>query len=133
VCWAQLEDELVFLAKIDLLQVLALGEIPEVQTATVLAAEQNLRNEAVLEGVGRTPFARPDRVVVEVPTGIVAEKLRSAVDFPAAERLEALVIYQKDPARRLPFGIAETAQACSRRRRRRWRKWTSDKGKDGVS
>ena len=68
---AQLEDELMLLAEIDLLQVLAPGEVPEVQTAAVFAAEQDFRNQPVLEGVGRAPLARHHRVVAEMPPGVV--------------------------------------------------------------
>jgi hypothetical protein len=64
---ARLEDELVLFAKIDLLQVPALGEVPEVRAAAIFAAEQDFRNEAVLEGVGRAPLAGYRGVVAEMP------------------------------------------------------------------
>src|SRR5262249_29658924 len=103
----QLEHELILLAEVDLLQMLAPGQIPEMQPATVLAAEQNLGNEAVLERVGRAPFAGDHRVVPQVPPGVVSELLRSPLDLPAAERLEAFVIHHEDAAGSLPFAVAE--------------------------
>ena len=84
----QLENQLVLFAEIDLLQVLALGEVPEVQAAAVFAAEQDLRHQSIFERVGRAPFARHHGVEAEVPPGVVGELLRAAIDFPAAERLE---------------------------------------------
>src|SRR5438128_8529714 len=42
-----------------------------------------------------------------MPPTFISDKLWSAVDLPAAERLEAFVVHQENPARRLPFGIAE--------------------------
>src|SRR5215831_15912235 len=103
----ELEHELVFFAEIDLLQVRALGEIPEMQASAVFAAEQNFRNEAVLERVGGAPFAGDHRVVAEVPPGVITELLRSAVDLPAAEGLETLVIHDEYAARRLAILVSE--------------------------
>src|SRR5271166_287832 len=95
------------LAQVDFLQMLAPGEVPEMQPPAVFAAEQHLGDEAVLECVGRAPFAGDHGVVAEMPPGVVAELLRSALDLPAAERLEALVIHDKDSARRLAVLVAE--------------------------
>ncbi len=104
---AQLEHELVLGAEIDLLEVLALGEVPEVQAPAVFGAEQDFRHEPVLECVGRAPFARHQGVVAEVPPDVVAQPLRPALHFPAAERLEALMIDHEDAARRLAVHAAE--------------------------
>ena len=104
---AQLEHELVLLAEVDLLQVLALGQVPEMQLAAVFAAEQDFRDEAVLERVGRAPFAGDHGVVAEMPPGVIGELLRPAIDLPAAERLEALVVHHEDAARRLAVLVAE--------------------------
>src|SRR5439155_15803488 len=87
--------------------VLALGEIPEMQAPAVFAAEQNLGNETVFERVGRAPLAGDHRVVAEMPPGIIAELLRSAVDLPAAERLETLLIHDEDAAGRLAIFVAQ--------------------------
>ena len=73
----------------------------------VFAAEQDLRNEPVLERVGRAPFAGDHGVVAEMPPGVVGELLRPAIDLPAAERLEALVIHHEHAARRLAVLVAE--------------------------
>src|SRR5262249_16013107 len=97
----ELEHELVFFAEIDLSQVPALGEIPEMQAPAVFTAEQNFRNEAVLEGVRRAPLAGNHGVVAEMPPRVITELLRSAVDLPTAKGLETLVIHDEDAAGRL--------------------------------
>src|SRR5262249_32820080 len=84
-----------------LLHVLAFVEIPEMQAAAVLAAEQHLRDQPVLERVGRAPLAGDHGVMAEMPPRIIGELLRSAIDFPAAEWLARLVIPDEDAARRL--------------------------------
>src|SRR5262245_64637778 len=101
-----LEHQLILLAEIDLLQVLALGQVPEVQAPAVFAAEQDLGNEAVFNGVGSPPFAGDHGVVAEMPPGVIGELLRPAIDLPAPERLEAFVVHDKDAARTLALGAA---------------------------
>jgi hypothetical protein len=103
----ELEDELVLLPEVDLLEMLALGEVPEVELSPVAGAEQDLGDESVLEGVRRAPLARDHRVVAEVPPGVVGEELRPTVDLPAAERLEAFVVHQEDAARPAAVRAAE--------------------------
>ena len=112
---AQLEDELILGAEVDLLHVLPLRQIPEVQPPAVLAAEQEIGNEAVLEHVGGAPFARDRDVVAEVPEHVVREILRSAIDFPAPEHVERLVIHHEDAARTLALGVAERADVHAAR------------------
>src|SRR5690606_16265671 len=55
------------------------------------------------------PLARHHHVPPEVPPEIVGEALRSAVDLPAAERLEGLVVEHENPARRVAVGVADRA------------------------
>ncbi len=116
-CRPQLEHELVLFTKIDLLQVLALVEIPrEVQSAAVFAAEQHLRIEPVLEHVGRARFARHHRVVTKkMPPEIVSELLRAAIHLPLTEHIEALGIEQEYAARRLAFGVSKRVRVNSLR------------------
>src|SRR5262249_46221281 len=103
----QLEHELMLFSEIDLLHVLALGEVPEMQAVAVFAAEQNFRDETVLERIGRAPFACHHGVVAEMPPTVIAELLRAALDLPSAERLEGFVVHQEDSARRLAFRISQ--------------------------
>src|SRR5215831_15209065 len=100
----QLEDELVLLAEIDLLHMLALGVVPEMQAVAVSATQQDFRNQAILERVGRAPLARHHRVVPEMPPGVIAKLLRPAIDLPTTERLEAFVVHHEHPSRALAFG-----------------------------
>src|SRR5262249_56947862 len=99
---------LMLLAEIDFLQMFALGEIPEVQPAPVFAAEQDFGNETVLEGVGRAPLARHHGVVAEMPPAVVGELLRAALDLPAAERLERLLVHHADAPPRLAVPVCPT-------------------------
>src|SRR5258708_26123414 len=85
---AQLEDKLVLSAKIDLLHVRAPGEIPEMQAVAISAAEQDFRNKAILECIGRAPFARHHRVVPEVPPTVITQLLRPAVHLPSSQPLQ---------------------------------------------
>src|SRR5262249_35835295 len=64
------------------------------------AAEQDLRHQSIFESVRRAPFAGDHGIEAEMPPRVVAKLLRAAIDFPAAERLEPLVIHGKDAARR---------------------------------
>ena len=106
---AQLEHQLVLVAEVDLLQVLALRHVPEMQPAAVLGAQDLLRDQPVLDHVGRAPLAGHHRVVAEVPPHVVGEVLRAAVDLPAAEHVEGLVVHHEDAARALALGVAERA------------------------
>jgi hypothetical protein len=102
---SELEHELVLRAEVDLLQMLAFVQVPEVQAASVSRGEKNLRDEPVLDRVRRSPLAGHQGVVTEVPPHIVGELLWTAFHLPAAENLECLVIDEK----------------TRRRERRHWR------------
>ncbi len=103
----QFEHELIFLAEVDLLNVLTLREVPEMQLASVLFAEQQIGYEAVFEGGGQAPFARDHGVVAEMPPAVVRELLRAAFHFPAAKWIEALRIEHHHAAGRVAFCVAE--------------------------
>ena len=103
----QLEHELVLVAEVDGLLVLALVQVPEMQPPAIFGAEQNFRDQAVLEGIGRSPLARDQRVVTEMPPGIICEMLRPAVDLPLAAHIERLVVHQEHAARSLALAVAQ--------------------------
>ena len=105
----QLEDQLVLGPEVDLLHVAAPRQVPEVETSAVLAAEQELRDQPVLEHVVRAPLARHGRVVAEVPAQVVPEMLGPAVDLPPAADVEGLVVHQEHAARTLALGVAQRA------------------------
>ena len=113
----QLEHHLVLGAEVDLLQVRALLEVPDVELVAVLVAEQQLADEAVLDHVRRAPLAGDDRVVVEVPPEVVGELLRAAVVLPGALDREVVVVEQEDAAGAVAVGVAERARRRSRRGR----------------
>ena len=68
------------------------------QLMAVLAAGQQVEVRPLLDHIGGAPFAGDRDVVAQMPPEVVTEKLRPAIDFPAAEHLKALVIEQKDSA-----------------------------------
>src|ERR1700685_2936777 len=72
------------------------AEVPDMQAVSVLATQQQLGIQAVLDHVRRAPFAGDRDVVSQMPGEIVAEILRAAVDFPPAQRLEGVVIQGED-------------------------------------
>ncbi len=92
----EFEHELVLVAEVDGLQVLAFLQIPEVQSPAVLGAEQHFGDQPVLDCVGRAPLAGDQRIVAEVPPGIIGEILRPAIHLPLPEHVEALVIHQEE-------------------------------------
>ena len=103
----QLEHHLVLGAEVDLLDVLALLEVPDVELVAVLVAQQQLGIEAVLDHVRRAPLGGDDRALVEVPPEVVGQLLRPAVLLPGALDREVLVVEQEDPAGAVAVGVAE--------------------------
>ena len=79
------------------------------QLVAVFPAEQQLGHDAVLDHVRRAPLAGDQRVVAEMPPEIVGEVLRAAVDLPAAEHIEALVVEHEDAAGSVAVRRAERA------------------------
>ena len=102
---AQLKHQLVLVAEVDLLHVLALVQVPEVQTAAVLAAEQQLGDQPVLEHVGRAPLAGHHGIVAEVPPQVVRELLRPAVHLPRPEHVEVSWSITNTPPGALPSAL----------------------------
>ena len=77
------------------------------QPPAVLGAEQHLGDEAVLEGVGRAPFAGHHRVVAEMPPRVIGEMLRAAIDLPLPAHIERFRVHEEDAAGALAFAIAK--------------------------
>ena len=77
------------------------------QPPAVLGAKEHFGDQPVLECVGRAPLAGDQRVVAEVPPGIISEILRPAIHLPLPEHVEGLVIHQEDAARSLALAVAE--------------------------
>src|ERR1700691_2969651 len=88
----------------------ALAKIPEMQVMSVLASQQQLGIDTVLHHVRRAPFAGDGNVVAKVPSEIVAELLRTALDFPSTEWFEGVVIEGKYTSRAVSARRAERAQ-----------------------
>src|ERR1700674_1132078 len=105
----QLEHHLLFGAKIDLLLVSPLGQIPDVELVPIAAGEQDLRVYAALDHVRRAPLARDGGVVTEVPPEVVRELLGTAIQLPATLDREVVVVDDEDPARTISVGSAKSA------------------------
>src|SRR5207248_4733745 len=76
----------------------ALAQVPDVERVAVLAPDEKLGIEAVLDHVGSAPLARDHGVVAKVPGEVVGELLRAAIDLPPSQHLEAVVIEDDDSA-----------------------------------
>src|SRR5690606_15875746 len=95
---AQFQRHLVLVAQVDLLDVAAPAQVPEVQPVPVLAAEQQVGVDAVLDHVRGAPLGGDRDVAGEVPPEVVGQVLRAAVDLPAAQHLEGVVVQDGDAA-----------------------------------
>ena len=85
----------------------AAAKIPDVKGMAVAGLEKNVGIEAVLDHIGRAPFAGDEGVVAEMPPKIVMEILRAALDFPFAEDVEGFRIEDEDAAGAVTGGRTE--------------------------
>src|SRR6516165_2462348 len=74
----------------------ALVEVPDMNLVAVLAAQQQLRVDAVFYHVRSAPFGRNHRVVSEVPPEVVSQLLWAPVPFPGALQLEGVCVHQEN-------------------------------------
>jgi hypothetical protein len=82
-----------------------------VQAVAVLPAEQQLGHQAVLDHGRSAPLAGDQRVLVEVPPGVVGQVLRASVGLPRPQHVEGVVVEQRDAARAVGAGAVPAAQA----------------------
>src|SRR3954447_26795087 len=106
--WSQLKDELLLRPEIQRLKMLTRAEIPDVQLMAVLAGEQQLRNDAVLDHVRRSPLAGDHRVLAEVPGEVVSKVLRPTVRLPGALDRKVIVVEHHETARSIAIGCAQS-------------------------
>src|SRR3546814_8947295 len=85
------------------------AKVPDMKLVPVLAAEKQVRHEAVLDHVRRAPLAGDLGVAAQMPGKVVGQALRPAVDLPAPEDVEAVVVKKEDAARPVAVGSAEGA------------------------
>src|ERR1700733_14456163 len=91
----------------------ALAQIPHVQLVAIAALEKYLGIYPVPHHVGRAPFAGDDGVQSQVPPKVVGQILRTAVEFPFAQNVEAVVIDHEDAAGTIAVGSAQRARIDS--------------------
>src|SRR5690349_13354683 len=77
----------------------SLEQIPDVQIVAVAALQQNFRIHSVLHHIRRSPFASDDGVETQMPPEVVSKVLRTAIQLPFPEDIEALVIHHENSAR----------------------------------
>src|SRR5436190_921418 len=88
-CSSSPVHQLMLLAQVERLDVLATAEVPHMQLMAVAACQQNLRVQAVLDHVGRAPLAGDHGVAAQVPPEVVGQLLWPAILLPRALDLEA--------------------------------------------
>ena len=76
-----------------------LAKVPNMKTVAVLGAEEQLGIQPAFYHVGSTPFASQHSVVPQVPPEVVSEVLRAAIDLPAPQHLERVMIEDQDATR----------------------------------
>src|SRR6516165_5229488 len=86
-------------AEVEFLEMAALAQIPHVQAMAIIAFDQALKAQPVLEHLGRAPFGCYRDIVAEMPPEVIAEILWAAVDLPLAKHIEVLVVEQENPTR----------------------------------
>ena len=106
----QLEHHLLLRPKVQRLHLPALPQVPHVQLMPVLPREEELRVHPCLHHRRRAPLAGQHGVPAEVPGEVVGQMLLPAIDLPAAQDVETLMVKQKDPARAFAVRCAEGAE-----------------------
>src|SRR5579862_3936515 len=104
------ERHLVVRAEVDRLHVLARPQIPEVQRVAVSVRQQVFGDEAVLELRRQAPLARHHVIARQIPPEVVMQLLRTAIDLPFAEDLEALAIEDENARHAIGAVLAGAAE-----------------------
>src|SRR5437899_12543263 len=86
-----------------------LAQVPQVNCVAVLASEQEVRLNTVLDHFRRAPFAGDGNVVTEMPPEVVSQVLGAAIDLPAPEHVETLMVEQEESARPVAIGSPQRA------------------------
>src|SRR3546814_9403839 len=81
----QFQHHLLLRAEVERLDVTPAAKVPDMKLVPVLAAEKQVRHEAVLDHVRRAPLAGDLGVAAQMPGKVVGQALRPAVDLPAPE------------------------------------------------
>src|ERR1700738_2166373 len=76
---------------------------------TIAALQQNFGVHSLFDHVWRAPLAADERVVSQVPPEVITEILRTAIDFPLSQYVEAVRIENENAARSAPIGCAKRA------------------------
>jgi hypothetical protein len=101
----ELQRHLILLTQVQGLKMPATAQIPHVQPVAVAASHKYLGIQSPLDHVGCAPLAGDHGVVAQVPPEVVSEVLRTALDLPASQRLEGIVVHDEDAARSLVVAL----------------------------
>src|SRR5918995_4897877 len=80
------------------------AQVPDVQLVTIAALQEYLGVEPALDHIRRAPLAGDHSVVAQVPPEVVGEVLRTPLDLPSSQRVEAFVVHDEDAARAISIG-----------------------------
>src|SRR5262249_24620605 len=105
----QLEHHLLLGPQIQFLRMAALVQVPDMYFVPVFAAQQQFRDDAVFNHVGRSPLGGHHRVVSQMPPEVISKLLRTAALFPLPAQVERVCIHQENTARSVSVGRAEGA------------------------
>src|SRR3712207_3399078 len=75
----------------------------------IFASQELLGVEPAFDHIRRAPLAGDHGVVAEMPPEVVGKILRSSIDLPGPERVEALVVHDEHAPRSFAVGIPQRA------------------------
>src|ERR1700730_10879604 len=106
---SKFQHHLLLGAKSEGFHVPPLAQITNMQRVTIAALQQNFGVHSLFDHVRRAPLAADERVVSQMPPEVITEILRSAIDFPLPQDVEAVRIEDENAARSVPIGRAKGA------------------------
>src|SRR5262245_21969332 len=91
----------------------SLDQIPDVELVAVAASEQYFRIHSVFHHARCSPFAGDGGVETQVPPEIIRKFLRTTIQFPLSEHIEALLIHYENSSRAAAIRSSQRADKDS--------------------
>src|SRR5262245_18453655 len=79
----------------------------------VLASEQQIGADAVIEHAWRGPFAGNHGVETQMTPEVIRQVLRSSLEFPLSSNIKGFRIHDENPSGTLPIGGTQRVQINS--------------------